>query len=327
MNDHPPLEIWRLRQMQAISPEAKVQRTTRKILEFVSQVGGLAYVSWSGGLDSRVLLGIVRNECGLSEDRVPAVFVDTGLEYPDVRECALRHASVVLKPKMNYAQVVKKYGYPVISKKTAQYVAEVQSALRKGNPESATVRLRMTGFTTAGKFSKLGKLANKWRFLCKAPFRISNHCCAVLKKRPMQKYQSESKRFPMIGIMAGDGMQRERTFLGKRGGSCNVFGDNASAWPLAIWTNEDIWWYVRSRKLDYARQYDQGATSTGCYACMFGIHMEKGENRFQRMYRNDPKLWKACMDGFGCRQIMEYIGLPILPDVELNLTERKTDEC
>ena len=70
-NDHPPLEIWRLRQMQAISPEAKVQRTTRKILEFVSQTGGMAYVAWSGGLDSRVLLSIVRNECRLSKDRVP----------------------------------------------------------------------------------------------------------------------------------------------------------------------------------------------------------------------------------------------------------------
>jgi len=39
------------------------------------------YVSFSGGLDSTVLLHIVRNYL---YDDIPAVFADTGLEYPEL---------------------------------------------------------------------------------------------------------------------------------------------------------------------------------------------------------------------------------------------------
>lgn len=51
------------------------------------------YVSFSGGKDSTVLLDIVK---GMYPD-VPAVFCDTGLEYPEVRELALRKAVLAFR--------------------------------------------------------------------------------------------------------------------------------------------------------------------------------------------------------------------------------------
>jgi 3'-phosphoadenosine 5'-phosphosulfate sulfotransferase (PAPS reductase)/FAD synthetase len=301
------LEIWRLRQLQAISPEAKVQRTTRKIREFVQGVDGQAYVAWSGGMDSRVLLDLVRTECGFSPESVPAVFIDTGLEYPEVREVALRHAQVVLRPKLHFRQVIEKYGYPVVSK----VVAHALHKIRTSKSEFCRQHY-LTGMTHHGP-GKAGKLPAKWHYLTNADFPISDQCCDVMKKRPAAEYQRQTGRKPMLGMRVDDSKMRERVFVRERKGMCNAFGDKPSSWPLAIWTDEDVWWYVKSRKLDYPIVYDQGATGTGCFACMFGIHMEKGLNRFQRMYLDHPKLWKACMDGFGCRKVMAYLKLPVEP--------------
>lgn len=305
------MERWQIKQLQSLPPHLKLQRTERKIWDFMSGVNGQAYIAYSGGLDSRVMLAIVR-EMGISRERVPAVFVNTGLEYPEVLEVALRHADVVLRPKITFGKLVKKIGYPVASKKISQYVSEVQSALRKGHNESATVKLRLTGIKSNGETTRLGEIPDKWKSLCQADFKVSDKCCKHLKHKPIEGYSESSGRYPLIGLRISDGMQRERTFTER--GSCNAFGDSPSSWPLAIWTDKDIWWYIRKYNIDYPTVYDHGETATGCYACMFGIHMEKGENRFQRMYRSHPKHWKQVMDGFGCRKVMEFIGLPVEPE-------------
>ena len=71
------------------------------------------YISFSGGKDSTVLLNIVRKLF----PEIPAVFVDTGLEYPEIRDFVKSINNVVwLRPKMNFKSVIKKYGFPIISK-------------------------------------------------------------------------------------------------------------------------------------------------------------------------------------------------------------------
>ena len=71
-----------LKQMQAVPLEQKIAMTKRRIREWYDYWDGMVYVSFSGGKDSTVLKHIVDS---MHLD-VPAVFVNTGLEYPEIQK-------------------------------------------------------------------------------------------------------------------------------------------------------------------------------------------------------------------------------------------------
>lgn len=117
-----------LAQMQSLPLKAKIQMTKRRIIDWYEYWDGQVYVSFSGGKDSTVLVDLVRNACGLKD--VPLVFVDTGLEYPEIREFVKSFDNVTwLKPKMNFKQVIEKYGYPFISKEVCECVSGAKKYL------------------------------------------------------------------------------------------------------------------------------------------------------------------------------------------------------
>ena len=112
--------IQELRIRQALPLEQKILMTKTRIREWVNYYGleGV-YVSFSGGKDSTVLLHIARE---IYPD-IKAVFVDTGLEYPEIREFVKTFDNVdIIRPKMNFKQVIEKYGYPFISKEVSECV-------------------------------------------------------------------------------------------------------------------------------------------------------------------------------------------------------------
>lgn len=100
--------------------DVKVKMTKQRIREWVNEFGvDGVYVSFSGGKDSTVLLHIVRE----MYPEIPAVFCDTGLEYPEIREFVRKFDNVEwLKPKMNFKKVIDTYGYPFISKEVSAIV-------------------------------------------------------------------------------------------------------------------------------------------------------------------------------------------------------------
>ncbi len=118
-----------LYQMQSLPLSAKVQMTERRIREWAEYYGtdGI-YLGFSGGKDSTVLLDISRKIF----PGIPAVFVDTGLEYEEIRDFVSRQENVeVLRPKMNFRQVIQKYGYPFIGKEVAGCVHGARRYMRK----------------------------------------------------------------------------------------------------------------------------------------------------------------------------------------------------
>lgn len=109
-----------LKQMQALPLSLKIRLTQSRIRTWVNEFGSDGvYVSFSGGKDSTVLLHIVRQ----MYPEVEAVFCDTGLEYPEIREFVKTFDNVTwLKPKMNFKKVIEIYGYPFISKEVSECV-------------------------------------------------------------------------------------------------------------------------------------------------------------------------------------------------------------
>ena len=290
------IEGWQLAQRQSLPLEAKVRLSEKRIEQWYGHWQGMVYVSFSGGKDSTVLLDIVRR----MYPHIPAVFVNTGLEFPEILSFVKSIDNVVwLRPKMTFRAVLEKYGYPIISKDQATAISRYRNTK---DPEQKY--RRMHGWPRGKK----GMISKKWQHLVDAPFKISAECCGVMKKSPFKRYVKESGRHPMNGVMASDSYWRKGQYLAT---GCNAFDSNDPiSKPLSVWTEEDVWDYIKSRKLPYSPIYDMGYCRTGCVFCMFGLQKERSPNRFQRMKQTHPKLWKYCMVKLGLKKVLNYMGIP-----------------
>lgn len=292
------LEHWQLKQRQGQPLDMKEQLTANRIKAYYERLNGNVYVSFSGGKDSTALLHQVRR----IYPHVPAVFVDTGLEYPEIRDFIKTIDNVVwLKPKMPFTQVIEKYGYPVISKETAQKIREVR--------ETKSEKLKSKRINGDEKGN--GKISDKWQFLINAPFKISDRCCHVMKKEPVKKYEKKTGRGAIVGTMASDSRLREGSYLQH---GCNSFDGRPMSTPMAFWLESNVWDYIKKYDLPYSKIYDMGYTRTGCMFCMFGLHMDES-NRFDRMKITHPQIYNYCMDKLGLREVIRYCGIVSQPSL------------
>lgn len=300
-----------LRQRQALPLEDKVKLSLEKIETWYEYWEGNVYVAFSGGKDSTVLLDLVRSKY----PEVPGVFVDTGLEYPEIKEFVRTFDNITwLKPKMPFHKVIEKYGYPVVSKTVSMSINRFNVGQTSG--VKCTKQYRLYG---GKKGVKSGVIPKKHHYLLNAPFKISEKCCDVMKKRPSHIYNKESGRVPFTGEMAKDSNNREIQYL-KTG--CNAIAKgNPKSTPLGFWTEQDIWMYLKNYNVSYSKIYDMGEKRTGCMFCMFGVHMEGEPNRFQRMAISHPKHYKLCMEKLGIKEVLQYMNIPYKPFTQNKLEE------
>ena len=204
-----------LRQMQALPLSLKVSLTKARIRQWVNEYGeDGVYISFSGGKDSTVLLHIVRE---MYPD-IPAVFVNTGLEYPEIVQFVKTFDNVeIIRPKMNFKKVIEKCGYPFISKEVSGAIQETRTFLEKircsktnVNAEEINSEFLIRSYNQKEEFGyehkmpvrvlqMIGKMPHKkkgvytgeisqlydkskWLFMVDAPFAVSNHCCHIMKK-------------------------------------------------------------------------------------------------------------------------------------------------
>ena len=117
MSERTIQDLW---QLQGLPLNLKIRMTKDRIRQWIQTYGeDGVYVSFSGGKDSTVLLDLVRQDY----PNVPGMFVDTGLEFPEIRNFVRQHENIDwVKPKMNFKAVIQKYGYPFISKEVSECV-------------------------------------------------------------------------------------------------------------------------------------------------------------------------------------------------------------
>ena len=129
----------------------------------------------------------------------------------------------------------------------------------------------------------------------------------ILKKKPIYLYEKETSNKAIIGNLADESMKRTQEYL-KYG--CNSFETKRPLCrPLSVFKREDILEYIKTRSLKYSKIYDMGYDRTGCMFCMFGIHLDKPINRFQRMSKTHPNIHKYCIDKLNLKEVLEYIGV------------------
>ena len=299
--------------MQGWSLERKIQVTQTRIIEWYKKYNGQVYVSFSGGKDSTVLLDLARR---IYPD-IQAVYIDTGLEYPELRQFVKSFNNVQwLKPEMNFRQVIEKYGYPIISKEQSKFIREYRHS-----KSEKLKKLRIEG----NKWG-LGKISKKWQYLIAASFKIDDKCCDVMKKKPAKVFEKKTGLKPIIATLACESSLRKSEWIEN---GCNAFnGKRPTSRPMSFWTEQDVLAYIKRFHIPIAPVYGEikerengglyttKCDRTGCVFCAYGCHLEKEPNRFQRLNVTHPKLWNYCMrpwseGGLGMREVLEYIHVKV----------------
>lgn len=306
-----------LKMRQAMPLEDKIRFSKRRIQEWIDYYGvNGCYISFSGGKDSTVLLDIVRS----IEPNIEAVYVDTGLEYPEIKEFVKTFDNItILRPKMMFNKVIEEYGFPIITKEVSECIYQARKSIEMGGKK---YKYRLDKLNNC-HLDKNGKLSPynmpKWKFLLDAPFKISNQCCNIMKKDPTHRFYRETGKTPILATMAEESRLREQQYL-KQG--CNGFNNKIpTSNPLAFWTEQDILEYIYKYNIKYASVYGKilqdengkyfttGCDRTGCMFCGYGCHLEKEPNRFQRLKETHPKQYDYIINKLGFKNVLEYIGV------------------
>lgn len=366
-NKHTMTDLY---QMQSLPLSAKIQMTQRRIEEWVDRFGEEGvYVSFSGGKDSTVLVDIVRNVCKYKD--IPLVFVDVPTQYPELKKFAQTFQNlIVLKPKISFAEVCEKYGFPMISKEVSNcvsgarkyvkyldrqkcnntiltdrqtdrqtvpyacYMADLLGIDRRIDKQNEQYKSLQMGVIPSGSEYRLRRLngelkdrkgnysqfnQEKYKFFLDAPFDISDMCCMEMKHKPAFAYEKQTKRKPILAVMASESTMRTQKWLQD---GCNAFNvKRPHSNPMSFWTEQDVLLYIKENNLPICSVYGDvvtddeetgqtnlsdfmdmeefelgrpilhttGCDRTGCVLCGFGCHLEK-ESRFERLKQTHPKF-------------------------------------
>ena len=208
-------------------------------------VDGQCYVA-VGGLDSITLFVFLRS-IGID---VPAISVSS-LEDKSIQKVHRALGIKALKPLKSKVEVIREFGWPVISKEIAGKI----DALHHPTEDNVTVRHAIiTGETGAQGGYRTGsrmQLPQKWLKLFggadaegaalgyqKAPIQVSDLCCYWLKELPCDLYHRNTGRWPYMGLMASEGGRRQKA-LAVNG--CNYISkDTRRSCPFATFFRDDL---------------------------------------------------------------------------------------
>lgn len=239
-----------LRYFQSLPLDIKVAMTQTRLREWVNHYGlSGVYISFSGGKDSTVLLHIARERY----PNIKAVFVDTGLEYPEIKQFVKTFDNVeIVRPKETFKQVICEYGYPFITKQISGRIYEV----RKGYAKAGSARYEQVygRYKTKDGGGKSQFCCDKYLSLLDTDFQVCDRCCRVMKKAPMKKFEKEQgKRNPITAQMTDESKQREVRWLAD---GCNAFERKQPiSNPMSFWTEQDVLMYIKENNLPIASVY------------------------------------------------------------------------
>ncbi|MEG1973249.1 MAG: phosphoadenosine phosphosulfate reductase family protein, partial [Oscillospiraceae bacterium] len=193
----------------------------------------------------------------------------------------------------SYFWCMDQYGYPILGKAASKLTAR---------------RINIDCFLKYSETkSEKDELKEYYELLKNV--KMSNHCCSILKKEPSEELQAKLDVDVIFkGLMASESQMRRLSFStrGYLFESSRPHCDPDPFYhcnPLAIWTDDDIWEYIRKYDVPYSKLYDleyknyRGEACkikrNGCIWCATDIAFK--DNHLSVLRQTHPKLWAAGM--------------------------------
>lgn len=139
--------------------------------------------------------------------------------------------------------------------------------------------------------------------------KISQACCDILKKEPSEAKQVELDVDVIFkGLMAAESRTRATNFLTRgylfESSRPHLGGDSFyHCNPISIWTDDDVWAYIKRFNVPYSPLYDIGWTDqqgvfhniprNGCMGC--GTDLLYANNHMATLRRTHPQAWEVFM--------------------------------
>lgn len=310
--------------------EFKVNYAYKRVLEFQTECDKRelnTHVS-VGGLDSITLFMFIHDYCGLP---VPGVSVSS-LEDKSIQNVHSQLGIEILKPYRSKVEVIKEFGYPILSKEIANKISLLQNPTQKNATVRHAIITGETGAYGGNRKNTRMKLSQKWLNLFGGyenenegvnyqipDFKVSDKCCYYLKEKPCDDWAKAHNSVPYLGLMASEGGRRQKSLMIN---GCNYFGATTTrSAPFAIFNRQDILQLALDLKVpvpeiygeiaqrDDGTLYTTKAQRTGCSFCGFGIQLEKRPHRFDRLFVSNPKEWHFWMYEQGWGHVLDYIGV------------------
>lgn len=277
-----------------------------------------------GGLDSITLFLFIKS-LGIT---VPGVSVSY-LEDKSIQKIhkalgliRLTSAKKADGTSWNKSEIIKEFGFPVLSKEIASKIEHLQRPTEKNK----TVRHAIiTGETGAyGGFQKHSKmqLAKKWLQLFggyenenegvhynKPDFLVSSKCCYYLKEKSSADWAKENNSVPFLGLMASEGGRREKSLMIN---GCNYFGKSTiRSAPFAIFNRDDLLRLTLEMdelwKTKWKAEYEEKAKAEGWLkeneslpeSIIPDIYGEIKEDKDGNLYTTKAQRTGCSMCGFG----------------------------
>lgn len=304
-----------LQKLQRLDLDAKIEWAKDRIEHALGELTTPA-LAFSAGKDSTVLLHLLRQFA----PEILVIYGNTTIEFPECIKFArwlkdewkLNYYEA--KPDVTFWWVVEEYGWPLLGKTFG-----VGGVAHKSSREQFFDDL-----------AERGELTGQYAIQAEVP--ISSACCTFLKERPSQKLQKElGVDGVFLGIMASESRQRMFNFL--EYGEW-YYAKSQKMWkshPLAIWTDDDIWGYIRRFNVPYAKLYDMGYHDektgelithkrNGCMFC--GMDIGFPNNHLAIMRRTHPAAWNTLMRKKGLGKVLLKLRLA-LDQYQLDMFEEQ----
>lgn len=261
-----------------------------------------AYISFSGGKDSTILHYLI--DIALPNNRIPRVFINTGIEYNYIVDFVKDLASkddrfIILKPTLAIKPMLEKYGYPFKSKQHSHNLAIYWR--NKDEKEYNLSLKRYLGIIESNTLFRCPKQL-EYQFTPSFNIKCSDNCCLKMKKEPIKKWEKENNK-----TIALTGMRKEEGGARRSIQGCIITDKNnklVKFHPLLV-VNEDFEeWFIEKNNIKLCKLYYEpfNFKRTGCKGCPFALDLQEVLTTMQTYLPSERKqcelIWKPVYDEY-----------------------------